>query len=219
VIRRLVLLRHGQTGWNLEGRAQGHTDVSLDETGLAQAEAMAPVVAAMEPSALWSSDLARARETAAAIAALTGLEVRTDPRLREFDVGQRAGLTIAEFAERFPEAHAAWAAGHITGGVAGAEAPDDVVGRVLPALEDAWSGTAEGETTVVVSHGAALKVSLTALLGLPRGFDTRLRAMDNCGWSVLEQDPSRRGLRLASYNETVHPATHGPDFASDSPIR
>ncbi|HET7683123.1 MAG TPA: histidine phosphatase family protein [Marmoricola sp.] len=217
--RRLVLVRHGQTAWNLEGRAQGHTDVGLDDVGRSQAEAMAGVVAAMRPTALWSSDLARARQTAATIAAVTGLEVRTDPRLREFDVGERAGLTIAEFAARFPDEHAAWTAGHITGRVAGAETAADVVGRVVPAIEEIWSATSPRGTTVVVSHGACLKISLAALLGLPDGFDARLRGMDNCGWSVLEEDPHGRGFRLASYNETVHPATHGPDFASDSPIR
>ena len=71
---RLVLVRHGQTAWNLEGRAQGHTDVGLDETGRAQARAMAPYVAAMAPTALWSSDLARARETADRLAEATGLD-------------------------------------------------------------------------------------------------------------------------------------------------
>ena len=63
--RRLVLVRHGQTAWNAEGRAQGHADVSLDDVGRTQAETMAPVVAAYDPVALVSSDLARARETAA----------------------------------------------------------------------------------------------------------------------------------------------------------
>ena len=63
--RRLVLVRHGQTAWNAEGRAQGHADVGLDDTGRDQAGAMAPVVAETAPDLLLSSDLARARETAA----------------------------------------------------------------------------------------------------------------------------------------------------------
>lgn len=219
MIRRLVLVRHGQTAWNLEGRAQGHTDVGLDDTGRAQAATMAEALASMGPTALWSSDLARARETAAAIERLTGLTARTDARLREFDVGQRAGLTVAEFAERFPQEHAAWASGHITGHVPGAETPADVAARVLPAVEEIWAATGAGETTVVVSHGACLKIAVACLLGLAEADHGRLRGMDNCGWSVLEEEPYGRGLRLASYNETVHPTSHGPDFASDSPIR
>jgi len=93
VTRRLVLLRHGQTEWNSLGRAQGHADISLDATGHAQAAAAAPYLAAMGPVRLWSSDLARARETAAYVARAAKLEVELDPRLREYDVGVRSGLT------------------------------------------------------------------------------------------------------------------------------
>jgi len=217
-VRRLVLVRHGQTAWNLEGRAQGHTDVSLDEAGRAQARAMAPYVAAMQPVALWSSDLARARETAEYIAAAAGLPVHQDGRLREFDVGLRAGLTIPEFAERFPDEHAAWASGHVTGGVPGAETIADVAGRVVPALLEAVAATPVGETSVVVAHGAALRVSIAALLGWPDELDQSLRAMDNCGWTTIEEDHGHGRLRLSSYNETAHPGVHGPDFASDAPV-
>jgi glucosyl-3-phosphoglycerate phosphatase len=217
-VTRLVLVRHGQTAWNLEGRAQGHTDVSLDDIGRAQARAMVPYVAATAPTALWSSDLLRARETADQLAEATGLTMRLDPRLREFDAGARAGLTLEEFADRFPEAHASWRQGHVTGNVPGAETVADVVARMVPALRDAWDSTAPGETTVVVAHGACVRVSLLALLGWPESLLTGLRGLDNCGWAVLEADPFGEGIRLASYNETAHPAVHGPDFASDGPV-
>lgn len=215
---RLVLVRHGQTAWNLEGRAQGHTDVGLDDTGRAQARALAPYVAAMGPTALWSSDLTRARETADHLARRTGLAVREDPRLREFDAGARAGLTLLEFAEQFPEAHTAWQDGHITGHVPGAETIADVTARMVPALQEAWASTAQGDTTVIVAHGASLRVSLLAFLGWPQSLLGSLRGLDNCGWAVVEADPHGRGIRLASYNETAHPAVHGPDFASDAPV-
>ena len=78
---RLVLVRHGQTAWNLEGRAQGHTDIGLDDTGRAQAVALAPYIAEMAPAALWSSDLTRARETAAHLAAATGQDRDLDPEV------------------------------------------------------------------------------------------------------------------------------------------
>ena len=215
---RLVLVRHGQTAWNLEGRAQGHTDVGLDETGRAQAIAMAPYIAAMSPTALWSSDLTRARQTADQLAAVTGLTVRPDARLREFDAGERAGLTAAEFAERFPDAHAVWQDGHVTGHVPGAETIAQVVARTVPALREIWDATAPGDTTVVVAHGACLRVSLLALLGWPESVLGTVRGLDNCAWAILEADPHGRGIRLASYNETAHPAVHGPDFASDAPV-
>jgi probable phosphoglycerate mutase len=217
-VTRLVLVRHGQTAWNVEGRAQGHTDVGLDATGRAQAQALAPYVAAMQPSALWSSDLARARQTADQLAAATGLDVRTDARLREFDVGERAGLTTPEFAERYPESYASWRDGHITGHVPGAETTADVVARMVPALREIWASTPAGDTTVVVAHGACSKVSLLAFLGWPESLMPSLRGLDNCGWAVVEDDAHGRGIRLASYNETAHPAVHGPDFASDAPV-
>lgn len=215
---RLVLVRHAQTAWNLEGRAQGQTDIGLDDTGRAQAVALAPYIAEMAPTALWSSDLARARQTAAHVAAATGLDVRLDARLREFDAGDRAGLTLEEFAAKFPDAYDSWRDGHITGHVPGAETTADVVARMVPALRDIWTATAPGDTTVVIAHGACLKVSLLAFLGWPESLTGTLRGLDNCGWTVLEDDPSGRGVRLASYNETAHPAVHGPDFASDAPV-
>ena len=218
--RRLVLLRHGRTAWNLIGRAQGHTDVTLDETGRDQAAAAAPYLAGYDPVALWSSDLARARETAAYVEKATGLEAVTDPRLREFDVGQRSGLTVAEFGERFPEAHAAWAAGHVTGGVPGAETIDDVTARMVPALREMLASLGPGETGVVVAHGACIKVSLMALLGLPARSEEAIFVMDNCGWATIVEHHSGR-LRLGSYNETSHPGVlppvGTPDFASDAP--
>ncbi|MCW2784449.1 MAG: histidine phosphatase family protein [Marmoricola sp.] len=215
---RLVLVRHGQTAWNLEGRAQGHTDVGLDDTGREQAAALAPCIVQLAPTALWSSDLTRARETAAYVAAATGLEVGYDVRLREFDVGERAGLTTEEFAAKFPAEYAAWRAGHITGHVPGAETPEEVVARMTPALREIWEAIPPGETTVVISHGACLKVTLAAFLGWPEEVGATLRGLDNCGWIVLEQDPTGRGVRLSSYNETAHPTDHGPDFASDAPV-
>jgi glucosyl-3-phosphoglycerate phosphatase len=217
-VTRLVLVRHGQTAWNLDGRAQGHTDVGLDETGHAQAEVLAPYVAAMSPTALWTSDLARARETAEYVAAATGLEMRLDRRLREFDAGERSGLTTLEFAERFPEAYDAWRDGHITGHVPGAETIAQVTGRMVPALREIWDSTGPAGTTVVVSHGACLKASLVEFLDWPQGVSATLRGLDNCGWTVLEDDTHGRGIRLASYNETAHAPVHGPDFASDAPV-
>lgn len=179
---------------------------------------MASYLALMEPTRLFSSDLARARETAAEVSGVTGLEVTYDARLREFDVGERAGLNVPEFAQRFPDEYAAWSGGHITGLVPGAETPEQVTARVVPALREIWESAGPEETTVVISHGACLKVSLVAFLGWPEEVGSSLRGLDNCGWVVLEEDGAGRGIRLSSYNETAHPAIHGPDFASEAPV-
>jgi glucosyl-3-phosphoglycerate phosphatase len=208
--RTLVLLRHGQTAWNAEGRAQGHLDVGLDDVGRAQARAVAPVIAALRPVLLWSSDLARAARTAAVVGEACGLEVRHDARLREYDVGERSGLTLAEFAAAFPAEHAAWAA---AGGsfehadaVPGAESTADVLARVLPALHEALDAVPPGGTACVVGHGAALKVATIALLGWDRTVAASVRGMDNCGHTVLEDAGRDATLRLVAWNRT-------PDFA------
>lgn len=214
---RLVLVRHGRTAWNLEGRAQGHTDVSLDDVGHAQAALVAPVLAEMKPTVLWSSDLARARETAVQVAAAAGLQVQFDARLREFDVGQRAGLNVAEFAERYPESYASWKAGHITGLVPGAETPRQVLDRMVPALVEIWEAIVPGETTVVVSHGAALRVCLVELLGWPADFGQSFKPLENCGWVVLEPNPAGGGIRLAAYNETANPVRQTAESAAEVP--
>lgn len=210
--RTLILLRHGQTAWNAEGRAQGHTDVPLDEVGRAQAAAAAPVIAALAPVFIRSSDLARAAETADSLAVACGLRVARDPRLREYDVGERAGLTIPEFAAAFPDAHARWAA---AGGsfenadsVAGAESTSDVLARMLPALRSASSDLAPGETGVLVGHGAALRVALLALLGWDASASANLRTLDNCGWATVDDSAPGGGVRLAAYNRVA------PDFTS-----
>ena len=221
--RRLVLLRHGQTAWNLAERAQGHADLSLDETGHAQAAAAAPHLAALQPARLWSSDLARARETAAYVADATGLEVETDVRLREYDVGVRSGLTRAEFAERHPREYAGWLVHDESLLVEGEESSARVRERVVPALNDCLAALAPGETGIVVTHGACLKVGLLGLLGWPHETSRTLRGMDNCGWSVLGEHDVREGLRLVSYNETATIGPHpdhaaGADFASGEAV-
>ncbi|MFP5253599.1 MAG: histidine phosphatase family protein [Actinomycetes bacterium] len=207
--RRLVLLRHGRTAWNAEGRAQGHADVPLDDVGHRQAAAVAPYVASLGPAALWTSDLARARETCSYLERATGLEATSDPRLREFDVGLRQGLTVAEFEATEPQAHAAWLRGHHAA-VPGAEDGAAVRTRMLPALRSCLDALGAGETGVVVTHGACLKVAVVALLGWPEEIDTSLRGMDNCAWVTLEELGLGGRLRLAGYNESVRPGHDAP---------
>ncbi len=221
--RRLVLVRHGQTAWNSVGRAQGHADISLDETGRSQAAAAAPYLAAMGPARLWSSDLGRARETAAYIASAAEIEVRTDPRLREYDMGARSGLTTEEFAARYPREHAAWLVHDESALVPGEETSSQVRDRIVPALRECLEALSSGETGIVVTHGACLKVGLFGLLGWPAELSRTLRGMDNCAWTVLGEDELRGGLRLVSYNESATPGPHpdravGGDFAPDEAV-
>ncbi|GGF37740.1 phosphoglycerate mutase [Marmoricola endophyticus] len=197
--RRLVLLRHGQTSWNVVLRAQGETDIALDETGHAQAAAAASVLAALGPVRLWTSDLTRARETASYVATAAGLEPVVDPRLQELHLGERAGLTTTEFAEAFPEEHARW---RETGyaHVAGAETRGDLLARSVPALQDGLAALEPGETGIAVGHGWSLKAAVVGLLGLPPEADRVIRGMNNCHWGVLVSDEDGR-TRLDTWNQ------------------
>jgi len=208
--RRLVLVRHGRTAWNDSGRAQGHADVELDPVGHAQAEAAAPVLAALQPSVLLTSDLARARQTCGYVERATGLAAKVDERLREYDVGNRQGMTSQEFRDAFPEAFDCWVRGVEDVLVPGAESTADVLARMVPALRECLGSLDDGETAVVVTHGACLKDALFELLGWSQQMEPSLRGMDNCAWAVLVEHPTLDGLRLTTYNQQVT----GPDFAS-----
>ena len=102
----LWVFRHGETSWNAEGRVQGQTDVPLSDVGHAQARAVAALLAGRRFGALYSSDLQRVTQTAQPAAASLGLDVRTDPLLRERHYGIFETLTYAEAKVRFPEAYA-----------------------------------------------------------------------------------------------------------------
>jgi broad specificity phosphatase PhoE len=207
-VRRLILLRHGRTAWNRAGRAQGHADVGLDDLGHSQAEAAAAELATVRPAAIWTSDLARARETCGYLERAAGRSAKPDDRLREFDVGDRQGMTQAEAAEAFPEQHAAWRRRGGVLQVPGAESVADVEARMVPVLREILVSLDAGETGVVVTHGACLKVGLCGLLGWPTGHASSLRGVDNCGWVVLGERVGGR-LRLEAYNRRVGPSGDG----------
>lgn len=197
--RRLLLLRHGRTAWNAEQRAQGHSDVDLDDVGRAQAAEVAPYVASLGPVSLWSSDLARARSTAEVVAKETGLVLQTDPRLREYDLGRRTGMTMPDYAAAFPDEYAAFRTGRYDVVPEGETTPQ-VTARVLTCLGEILATLDPGEGALVVGHGAALKVALASLLGWPEGAAASLRGLDNCALAVVEETAFGGTLRLTSYN-------------------
>lgn len=179
-------------------------------------------MSAMAPTRLWSSDLVRARQTADQIAGETGLRVETSPAFREYSVGERTGLTVAEFEQRFPDEYAAWRAGRRT--PAGAETDEDVLARFVPALRGALHSLGPGECGVVVTHGAALKTALLDLLELPSSARDAFGVLGNCRWVELRHAESTflgggPRWRMAGYNlgAETDPAAP-PDFASAEPV-
>ena len=165
--RSLVLLRHGRTAHNAAGRIQGQVDVDLDDTGHDQAARAAVAVAALAPG---RAVVLRPRPAPAPrrpyVAKETGLEPTYDARLREFFLGEREGLTHAEFAEPAPEEFARFRLGDFDA-VAGGEATAAVASRMSDVLGELLAVTPAGGTAVAVSHGAAIRTAVTALLGWP----------------------------------------------------
>jgi len=177
-----VLLRHGQTTWNIEHRFQGHSDIPLDETGREQAERAGRMLAALRPDAIVSSDLTRATATAAPLARLTGLVVTLDKDLRERSGGLWEGLTNQEIRERYPRERETWDPPE-------GESRAIVAERVATALRRAADGLPPGGLAVLVSHGAAIRLGMERVLGIPEGVDGILGGLSNCSWSVLQFSP------------------------------
>jgi glucosyl-3-phosphoglycerate phosphatase len=198
----VVLWRHGQTAWNLEGRFQGTTDIPLTATGIAQAHRAAKVLAAMNPDAIVASDLQRAADTAAEIAAVSGLDISYDEGLRETYAGVWQGLTHDEIKERYGEEYAAWKRGEpVRRG--GGELETEVADRAAPVVLEAVDKLPDGGVLIVVSHGGAIRTTIGRLLGLDPYHWEALGGLSNCCWSVLGEGV--RGWRLLEHNAASPP--------------
>ena len=203
---RLVLWRHGQTDWNVSARFQGQADIPLNVTGRAQAREAASVLATLEPSALWSSDLQRTQETAGALTAATGLTVELDPRLREIHVGSWEGLHGTEVGASDPEAYAALRRGEDVRRSPTGETVSEVGERVAQALTEISAAAADDATVVVTTHGLAGRAGMCRLLGLPFAHWRSFGSLDNCAWAVLHRHHAGGYWRVAEYN-VAGPAT------------
>jgi glucosyl-3-phosphoglycerate phosphatase len=186
--RRLVVVRHGETFDNAAGIWQGHRDSPLSPVGREQARRAAPVLAAYRPQVIVSSDLERARDTAAAVGEACGMPVRLDPRLREVDVGEWQGLTNVEVRERDPHLLAAMGRGEdVRRGTTG-ETVAELTLRVRAALDDVVSGLGPAAVAVVVCHGVSARAGVASLVGLDQmQAQEVLWGLENAHWAVLAQ--------------------------------
>jgi probable phosphoglycerate mutase len=177
----LLLARHGETDWNREGRWQGHTDTALNALGRKQAADLADRLAHEGVTAVYASDLRRARETAEIVAELLGLgEVRVDPRLREINFGGWEGLTTPEIEERYPEEIARWRADDGDNAFAGGETYRAMGQRVVNVLAEI-AATHPDEQVAVILHGGPIRGLLAHAAGLTYGEQRRLRGhLANC---------------------------------------
>jgi broad specificity phosphatase PhoE len=168
----LLLVRHGETDWNAVGRLQGHTDRPLSDFGRRQAQQLAAELEGEELEAIYSSDLARARETAEVVGERLGLPVVLDPDLREKDWGSWEGLTAVErdrveFVGESTQAHEE---------------------RILGALRRIAERHPDGRV-LVLTHGGSMRRVQTAALGWA------LPVVENCGrWLCVLENGSFRAL-------------------------
>jgi probable phosphoglycerate mutase len=153
----LVLVRHGETAWNAEGRVQGQTDVPLSEVGRAQAAALVPVLAAGGFGAIYSSDLMRVRETAQPTARALGLELRLEAGLRERHYGMFETLTYVECRERYPTEFERFRVKELEFDFGSGESLQAFNARSLASV-GAIAARHVGETVLVFTHGGVLEM-------------------------------------------------------------
>jgi probable phosphoglycerate mutase len=210
---RIVLWRHGQTDWNVENRFQGHSDIPLNKVGHYQASEAAKVLAALRPDRIISSDLIRAQETAAALAALTDIKVEINPNLRETDGGLWEGKLASENRATHGELFANWyEGGDEPAGVTG-ERRSDVAKRAVAVIEKEMTNFSG--TIVFVTHGGTVRSVLGSILKLPIAQWGVIGGLSNACWSVLELTKHHTGSRwyLAEHNAGSLPE---PVFGDDA---
>lgn len=184
---RLVLVRHGATPNNVEARYTGQSDVPLSALGERQAEALAARLALRAFDVVVSSDLARARATAERLARVLSLPLQVDADLREVGMGEWEGRTVADVAERYREALAAWERHPVNFAPPGGESLDQFASRVGRALAR-WTDGTVGERVLMVTHGGVIGVAVCLALGLPLEYRRRI-GRDNTSITELELEP------------------------------
>jgi broad specificity phosphatase PhoE len=198
---KIILVRHGQTQWNQVERFRGQIDVPLNETGLAQAEAVARRIAAQwSPAAIYSSSLSRATVTAQKIAHPFGLTVTPNAGLIDINFGEWQGLSAEEAQERWPDQIWNWIHAPQQVIVPGGESFSTVQSRALYAINELVIKH-PGDTIVLVSHTVINRLILLGILGLGMERFWALR-QDNCAINVLDADPGR--YVLVTMNDTCH---------------
>ncbi|AYF78871.1 histidine phosphatase family protein [Nocardia yunnanensis] len=203
-VRRLILLRHGQTEWNASDRMQGQIDTELSDVGRRQAKDCAPDMACGDLIAIVSSDLRRAHDTALAVAEAAAMPVVTDPRLRETNLGQWEGMDHREVDAQFPGARKAWRLDP-TFTPPGGESKLQVGARALPVVRELLERREDwpGRTIVLVAHGGLIAALTAALLELPEQNWPILGGLANTSWVQLtSHGPSidQPGWRLDVWN-------------------
>jgi broad specificity phosphatase PhoE len=199
---RILLARHGETVFNVEGRWQGQSDSPLTERGLAQSRELAQALAAESIAAVYSSDLGRAMNTAREVAALHSLTVQTDVRLREIETGAWTGKGRQEIEQQFPGGLTAWAEKPAEMRLPDGETLREAQTRALAFFAERMPAHL-GQTIVVISHGAVTQAILVHAMGRTVDDLWLKQRVDNTQLSRLEWTPER-GLELIDLADVRH---------------
>ena len=200
MVTTLLLIRHGQTDWNVKRKWQGHADIPLNETGLAQATALATRLKKWPVDAIVTSDLLRCSQTADVIGLQLGLTPTADPIWRERDVGEFSGMTGEEAKAAFPEL---WAATNRKGMIdpPNGEKFMDLRKRGIQAYEKVLAEH-EGKMIVIVSHGGLLHTLIAQLIQIREDVYGRISKRGNTGLSIVEVTDGEP--KLVRLNDTSH---------------
>lgn len=189
----LLLIRHGETAWNVEGRIQGHVDQPLNDTGLAQARAVGNRFRTETLDCIYASDLTRAMQTAQPVAEAGRLTIAPDPALRERHLGVLQGLTGDEARTRAPQAWTVFRSRASTADLEGGESLAVFASRALATLERIARENA-GNRIAIVTHGGVLDAAYRRARGMaldaPRDFpvynaSVNLLGFDGARFEVL----------------------------------
>jgi broad specificity phosphatase PhoE len=197
---RLLLVRHGETVWNADGRIQGHADVSLSEKGRMQARLAADRLKDEKVTAVYSSDLKRASETGEIIAAVHNLPLVTTPLLREAYLGRWQGLTVEQVEEQYPDEYAAYKQDSVASRPPDAERLEDVISRCSRFLEEVINAHPD-DCIAAACHGGSIRGIIAAAFGAGPSIYRHLR-LDNGGITILELKESRS--ILVTLNDVCH---------------
>jgi broad specificity phosphatase PhoE len=225
-LRRLILVRHGESRWNAERRIQGQACAGLSPQGHAQAAATAVALAAAFPAAqLVTSDLQRTRETAAPLEAALGRRAVLDARLRERSFGGWERRLRDEVRTAEADRWRRWLLGEDVIVEVGGESTEQLTDRVEPALRELLGGTEEGGVTIAVTHGGPVWHGVHHLAGLApgtfAGVDNaschHLLAADGDGAVVVDRWNEVGHLPLHLRTGWIPASTATPEAGSDGP--